>query len=155
MSLQTEFTEILSELTRFQSAIGRVHEGLRSQKEREILGDLLSKISQARTDAESAVPAAIQKIHEVAADIQKRAEEQKRKLEELQKQIEQRKAKAAQPPAPPPAKPEVQLDPNLGAQLARELMQHVAAPASAAANKPTQVIKEIWEDWNWENYGKN
>jgi polyhydroxyalkanoate synthesis regulator phasin len=154
MSLQTEFTEILGELTKFQSAIGRVHQGLRSTKEREILGDLLSKITQARSDAETAVPVAIQKIRDVAQDVQKRAEEQQKKLAELQQQIEERKKNPPQPPAPP-AKPEIQFDPNLGAKLCQELMQRVAPASSATDEKPTQVIKEIWEDWNWDNYGKN
>jgi polyhydroxyalkanoate synthesis regulator phasin len=154
MSLETEFSAILGELTKFQSAIGRMHHGLHAQKEKEILGDLLSKIDQARTEAETAVPAAIQKIRDVAQDVQARAQEQQKKLADLQKQIEERKKNPPKPPAPP-AKPEVQFDPNLGAQLAQELMQRVAPAQAAPTEKPTQVIKEIWEDWNWENYGKN
>jgi DNA-binding protein H-NS len=150
MSLQNEFTEIMSELSKFQSALGRVHSGLKATKEKEMLGELLGKIEEARVEAQSAVPAAIQRIHEVAKDVQKRAEEHKRKLVELQKQIEERKNNPPQPAAPPP-KPEVQFDPNLGMQLSRELLQHVAPPVAATSTeKPTQVIKEIWEDWNWE-----
>lgn len=154
MSLATEFSEIMTELSKFQAAIGRVHQDVRSPKEREMLGELIGKISEARTQAETAVPAAISKIHEVAKDVQQRAEEHRRKLIELRQQIEERKKNPPQPPAPPP-KPEVQFDPNLGAQLCRELMQHVAPPATTAAQQGTQVIKEIWEDWNWENFGKN
>lgn len=154
MSLETEFSAILGELTKFQSAIGRVHKGLHAQKEKEILGELLGKIDQARTDAETAVPAAIQKIRDVAQEVQARAEEQQKKLAELQKQIEERKKNPPQPPAPP-AKPEVHFDPNLGAQLAHELIERVAPMQAAPIEKPTQVIKEIWEDWNWDNYGKN
>lgn len=150
MSLQNEFTEIMTELTKFQSALGRVHTGLKSPKEKEMLGELLGKIEEARVEAQSAVPAAIQKIHEVAQDVQQRAEEHKRKLVELQKQIEERKNNPPQPAAPPP-KPEVQFDPNLGMQLSRELLQHITPPAAAiTSERPTQVIKEIWEDWNWE-----
>lgn len=154
MSLANEFSEILTELSKFQSAIGRVHQGVRASKERDMLGELITKIDEARNEAQSAVPAAINKIHEVAKEVQQRAEEHKQKLVELQKQIEERKNNPPKPPAPP-AKPEVHFDPNLGAQLCKELMQHVAPPAAASAQQSTQVIKEIWEDWNWENFGKN
>lgn len=154
MSLATEFSEILNELSRFQSAIGRVHEGVRSQKEREMLGELITKINEARSQAETAVPAAIDKIKQVAQEVQQRAEEQKQKLAELYKQIEERKNNPPKAPPPPP-KPELHFDPNLGAQLSQELIQHVAPPTTGAAPPATQVIKEIWEDWNWDNYGKN
>ena len=63
MSLETEFSEILTELTKFRSAIGRVQAGMRSTQEREVLGDLLGQMDQARVDAESAVPEAIKRIH--------------------------------------------------------------------------------------------
>ena len=131
MSLENEFSELLRELSKFQTALDRVQQGLKSPKEQAILGDLLSQIDQARTDAQSAVPTAIQKIHDVAKDVQQRAEEQRKKLAELQQQIEERKK--APPPTPvKPSKPEVKLEPHLGAKLAAELMQHVK-PVTAAA----------------------
>ncbi len=154
MSLQTEFSEILQELSKFQSAIGRVHEGLRSEKERAILGDILTKIDNARVDAETAVPNAIAKIKEVAQDVQKRAEEQSRKLAELQKQIDERKKNPPKAPAPPKA-PEVKFDPKLGAMLSAELMEHVAPPETVSVQPSRQVIKEIWEDWNWDRHEQN
>jgi DNA repair exonuclease SbcCD ATPase subunit len=154
MSLATEFSEIITELSKFQSTISRVHQGARASKERDMLGELITKIDEARNEAQTAVPNAINKIHQVAKEVQQRAEEHKAKLVELQKQIEERKKNPPQPPAPP-AKPDVQFDPNLGAQLCKELMQHVAPPSAATVQQPTQVIKEIWEDWNWENFGKN
>lgn len=154
MSLQTEFSEILQELTKFQSAIGRVHQGLRSEKEREILGDILTKIDQARVDAETAVPNAMAKIREVAKDVQQRAEEQAKKLAELQKQIDERKKNPPKAPAPP-APPEIKFDPNLGAILSAELMEHVAPPQVDSLEPRPQVIKEIWEDWNWERHARN
>jgi predicted nucleic acid-binding Zn-ribbon protein len=155
MSLEAEFSEILVELSKFQSAIGRVHEGLKSPKEAAILGDLLTQIDKARNEAQTAVPAAIQRISEVAKDVQQRAEEQRKKLAELQQQIEERKKNPPQPPTAPP-KPELKLEPHLGAKLAAELLQHVAPTAAiTSAESSTQVIKEIWEDWNWDNQGAN
>jgi hypothetical protein len=154
MSLETEFSEIMGELTKFQAAIGRVSTGVRSRKEHEMLSELIDKIEEARVQAETAVPAAIKKIYSVASDVQQRAEEQQKKLAELQAQIEERKKNPPQPPAAP-AKPEIKFDPNLGARLSRELMDHVAPPPSAPTERPAQVIKEIWEDWNWDSYGKN
>ena len=155
MSLEAEFSEILVELSKFQSALGRVQQGLKSPKEAEILGDLLKQINQAQSDAQTAVPAAIQRISEVAKDVQQRAEEQRKKLAELQQQIEERKKNPPQPPTAPP-KPELKLEPHLGAKLAAELMQHVApVTANASVESSTQVIKEIWEDWNWDSQGQN
>lgn len=147
MSLETEFTEILGQLSQFQSAIGRVHQTLRAPKEREILGDLIAKIEQARQDAQTAVPAAIRKIHEATRDVEQRAQAQQAKLDVLQKQLEERQKNPPKPPAPP-APPPVKFDPNLGAELCRELLQHLSPPHAAASSPGVQVVKEIWEDWN-------
>jgi hypothetical protein len=118
-------------------------------------GELLERIQQARVDAETSVPAAIDKIRSVAEDLQKRAEEHHKKLGELAKQIEQRKNNPPQAP-PPPAKPEIKFDPNLGATLSAELLAHLAPmPATAVPAAAKQVIKEVWEDWNWDNFAKN
>ena len=154
MSLQNEFSAILQELNKFQSTIGRVHQGLNNEKEQAILGELLTKIETARADAESAVPNAMAKIREVAMDVQKRAEEQAKKLADLQKQIEERKKNPPQAP-PPPAKPEVKFDPALGALLSQELLEHVAPRAVSQLPPQRQVIKEIWEDWNWDHHERN
>ena len=117
-------------------------------------GQLLTRIEQARTEAETAVPNAIAKIREVAQDVQKRAEEQAKKLAELQQQIEERKKNP--PKAPPvPAKPEVKFDPNLGAVLCQELLEHVAPRPTNSSEPQRQVIKEIWEDWNWDSHQRN
>lgn len=154
MSLETEFSEIMQELTKFQSAIGRVYQGLNSEKERNILGDMMAKMDQARVDSEKAVPAAIAKIKEVAQDVQVRAEEQSKKIAELHKQIEERKKNPPKPPAPP-AIPEVKFDPNLGAVLSAELLEHVKPREVDRAEPQRQVIKEIWEDWNWDKHEQN
>jgi hypothetical protein len=155
MSLLDEFSGIMQELTQFQSAIGRAASGLKDPREREMVGELLDRIEQARVDAESAVPAAIERIRSVAEDLQKRAQEHHKKLDELAKQIEERKNNPPKAP-PPPAKPEVKFDPNLGAALSAELIAHLAPPeAVAAPGEAGQVIKDVWEDWNWDSFAKN
>jgi polyhydroxyalkanoate synthesis regulator phasin len=117
MSLESEFSGLIAELSKFQTALDRVQQGLKSPSERAILDDLLEQIHQAHHDAQSAVPAAIQKIHEVVQDVQQRAEEQRQKLAVLQQQIERRKQTPASTPVTP-SKPELKLEPHLGATLA-------------------------------------
>jgi hypothetical protein len=155
MSVEAEFSEIMQELTQFQTAIGRAASGLKNDREREMVSDLLQRIQAARVDAESSVPAAINKIREVAQDVQRQAEEHHKKLNELAQQIEERKNNPPKAPAPPP-KPEVQFDPNLGATLSAELLSHLSPSAALSSSAPPgQIIKEIWEDWNWQGYEKN
>ena len=155
MSLLNEFSEIMQELTQFQTAIGRATAGLKNPREREMVEEMLTRIQQAHVEAESAVPAAINKIRSVAEDLQQRAKEHHEKLSHLAKQIEERKNNPPQT-SPPPDKPEIKFDPNLGAVLSAELLSHLqpATPVASPA-EAKQVIKEIWEDWNWDNFAKN
>lgn len=154
MSLQVEFGAIMQELTKFQNAMGRAQQGLKNPEEREMVGELLTRIEKARADAETAVPNALTKIREVVESVQQRAEEQSKKLAELQKQIEERKKNPPKAPTPPP-KPEVKFDPMLGAMLSKELIAHVTPPVVSSEEPQRQVIKEVWEDWNWDSHERN
>lgn len=149
-----DFNALMADVQKMQQFLAKVQGGLTQPKQKEILGELLDKIDQARADAEKTYPVAVKTIRESAertqrdvAEMQKDVAAHRAKLAELQA------AAAARPPAPKITirRPKTRTLPPLtfepGNLLRKELLQRFAGLAD---RKSKADDREIWEDWNWE-----
>jgi len=151
MSKVLPFNNLMAELTKFQEAVGEIHRGLRNEKHKAILGEVLDRLREEKAEAEATVPATLNKLVQRSEQTQA---ELKSELDRLQKQFAQanshlaaarkKQTEPAQAPQAAPAEPKI--DPHLGEQLRTELLERFAAPDGSAAQR-TAAIKEAWEDW--------
>jgi chaperonin cofactor prefoldin len=149
-----DFNGLMADVQKMQQFLAKVQGGLKEPKQKEVLGELMARIDQARADVETSYPEAVKTIRESAertnqqvAELQKQNDAHRQKLAELQA------AAAAKPPAPKPTvrRPKIRPLPALtfepGNLLRKELLQRFAGLAD---QKSKTDDREIWEDWNWE-----
>ena len=150
MAATVDFQSVMSELTDFQNALGRIHANLTNVKNKEILGDMLDKMSGARTEVEVEYPKAMNLIDETARTVKAESQAELAKLAEERAQREQEQAtiEAAKPKAALSLpKPEAKVDPALGLKLRAELLERFG-PGNDSADVGRNRIREAWQDWD-------
>jgi polyhydroxyalkanoate synthesis regulator phasin len=148
MPAPIDFDALMADLTQFQQTLAEVHASLTRPQEREILGGLLGRIQEARSQVEATYPQALETIRQSAQRTQAEAEAGQARLAAMRQQLQALQEAAAQPPAVPPPKPETPLDPTLGPTLRREVLRRYGDLPTRLPEEPRQHDgKEIWEDW--------
>jgi hypothetical protein len=145
-----DFQSVMAELTVFQNAIGKIQANLKNAKNKEILGDVLAKVQQARSEVEIEYPKAMNLIEENAKSVLAEAEQGLAQMDQKRADYDQKaaafqaaKKQAGQLPAPPEAK----IDPAMGMTLRNELLNRFG-PQTLTENGSSEKIREAWQDWN-------
>ena len=145
------FDEIMADLTKFQFEIGKIHAQLTNPRHKEVLGQALANVEQARGEALVAYPQAMATIRNSAMQSQASAQETLTKVAALQAKFAAMQAgvasvagaavsaKAIKPAAP-------KFDGQLGQRLSSEL---VARITDVKPNADASLLddQEIWQDW--------
>ncbi len=145
MPEKIDFASLMADLTTLQREIGKTHEGLTNSRQKEVLGEALKKVAEARADVEVKYSQAIQAIKSSVAETQAKAKAGLERVSELEEKFA---AMSARPPSKPPEKPTPKLDGQLGCKLSAELLA-TFADRPPLASQLDQEDREIWEDWNW------
>lgn len=150
MAAPIDFQSVMAEVGNLQTAIAKIHGGLKNKKNKEILGDVLDQMTRARADVEIEYPKALAMVQETARRNLAKAQEMRANLEQQKAACEQRQAEiqAAQKKAAEakPAKPEAKVDPALGPKLRIELLQRFSAKVDTTQSE-ARKIREAWQDW--------
>jgi hypothetical protein len=152
------FDEVMTDLTKFQLEIGKIHASLTNPRHKEVLGQALASVEKARQETLVAYPKAVATIRASAQKSQASAKASLAKIAELQQKFAVQasaapvagiaaagagaalSAKAALKPATP------KFDGQLGARLSSELVARIA-DAKPQADASLLDDKEIWQDW--------
>jgi len=160
-----DFNAVMADLSKFQQEVGKIHQQLTSPRQKEVLGEALDRVRQARAEVERTYKPTIQKIEDSARESAAQAEALKAESEQLKQQYEQKvvaqrekkekKKKRRAQAMKAPKVPKVQAGPlslHAAPQLRQELLSRFQSkPANSEPhNKPD---REIWEDWNWDESG--
>ncbi len=137
----------MTDVQKYQNELASLYEKITHPGEKEMMGKLMSKIENARIEAEKVVPETLRQIQDSARCSAAQAKQQLAEIEKRKKQMAAETAAADTVKMPPAAKPkqEVRVDPKLGPTLRLELLQRFAQHADGPARLST--IKEAWEDW--------
>lgn len=161
MSLDIDnFQDLMGQVDNFVAQASAMQASLANQKHRELFDTLFSKIREARAEAETAVPAAInalnQRKEEVKAQLKQLEEEipkRKKERQDLAKKAkevaarreEDKKKLKAKPPKVNLAK--VKMPQGWGDQLKDELLNKFGNLPVAPSSAPRDAA--IWDDWHW------
>jgi hypothetical protein len=160
-----DFNAVMTDLSKFQQEVGKIHQQLTSPRQKEVLGEALDRVRQARAEVERTYKPTIQKIEDSARESAAQAEALKAENEQLKQQYQQkaaaqrakkenkkkRRAQAMKAPKPP----KVQAGPlslHAAPQLRQELLSRFQSKPAQPASR-SKADREIWEDWNWDENG--
>lgn len=161
MSLDVaSFQNLMGQVDNFVAQASEMQAKLVNQKHRELFDNLFAKIREARQEAETAVPNAInalnQKKEEVKQQLQQLREEipkRKKERQELAKKARQVAAKREEDKKKLKAKPpkvnlaKVKMPQGWGDQLKDELLSKFGNLPAAPPSAPRDAA--IWDDWHW------
>ncbi len=148
MAAAVDFQSVMAELSQFQNALGDIHASLKNQKNKEILGDVLDRIREARADVEVEYPKVMDLILSTARQCQDEAQQNLAKIADKKAQIQQKTAALAAAQKALPAKPELpdaKIDPVLGQKLRLDLLERFCPDETDLDGMDR--IREAWEDW--------
>ncbi|MEQ8790295.1 MAG: hypothetical protein RIC55_28625 [Pirellulaceae bacterium] len=156
---------VMSDLATFQQQVGRIHSQLTNPRQKEVLGEALDRVREARAEVQRTYQPTIQQIEDSARrsqsqaqTLQSQAESARRELNQKAEQQKQKKEKRKQRRAAAlkaPKTPKAPANPlalHAAPQLRDELLSRFQAkPAKPDGGETMQ--REIWEDWNWNESG--
>ena len=148
MAAPVDFGSVMADLTVFQEAIGKIQAGLKNKTNKEILGDVLNRLQEARVEAEESFPKAMDLIVSTAQQAKAEAEQTLGQLAQTKAAVEQRTAQLQAAQGAVPAKaapPEQPVDPALGQKLRVELLRQFGP--SDTESDDSGKIREAWQDW--------
>lgn len=161
-----DFDAVMSDLSKFQQEVGKIHASLTNPRQKQVLGEALQRVREARADVERTYKPTIEKIEDSARQSAAQAESLKAQAEQLQQESEkkaaaqrrrkekkkQRRAQALKAPKPPKV-PTGPLALHAAPQLREELLSRFEAKPARPAAGGGKLEREIWEDWNWGEGG--
>src|SRR5262245_44762871 len=135
-------------LDEFQSSMASIHASLSNPKEKEALGELLSRLQDTRKEAEKLVPQLVQDMYKENEKVKAWAEQALPEIEKMQAELEE--MTQAQPPLPEslvtPGAPELPIDPALGQKLRLELLELFGGLGKDELPE-RRDMGEAWRDW--------
>lgn len=150
MAAPVDFPSVMAEFTVFQTALAKIHANLTNVKNKELLGDTLSRLQTARVDVEAKYPAAMSAIEEAEKEVMAKSQQHQAEVAKRQAELGQKKAvldAAKKQGAAIPPMPEAKIDPTLGQKLRLELLQRFGL--QTGDGKPgANRIREAWQDWD-------
>lgn len=147
-----DFNGLMADVQKMQQVLAQIHGSLTQPRQKEVLGELLGKIEQARSDAETAYPNAVKTIRDSAENTVREATQLKAENDAKRAEV----AKLQEQQQPPPPKPTIRrpsvatLPPitvEPGSLLRKEILQRFGG---VIVKKAASDDREIWEDWSWE-----
>ncbi len=153
MPAPIDFGAIVSELANFQSEAAKMCATLKSAKQREVIGDMLTRLQSAKADVERLYPETMDFIEKDARNTIAEAESQQAEAAQLKEKLNtlaagQQAAASAAPKAAP--KPPTPVDPGLGGRLREELLERFGPLANLNVQTLEDNVREVWQDWKWD-----
>lgn len=134
----------------FQAQLGKVHESLSNPEHKKILGEVLSKLQEARAETEKTVPDSVQEMHDAAQQMKADSEYLTARVKQAQQDLEATMQEQAKKPASTPKKGRKPTPRSrsashdvAGDKLRDELLRH----GETGRGHSTSDEHEIWEDW--------
>jgi hypothetical protein len=146
---EADFNQVCNEFRQFRALIDRTLAAPGDAAVKQHLKSVSETLDTAFADLQEAYPKAHAAIDAQLAEVHKTAEETGAKLAGLKQSIAAAQDIGPVDPTasiPPP-------DPQLGQQLRQELLERFGAKVDHA--QPTAPDREIWQDWNWQDWANN
>lgn len=143
------FSSVMADVDQFLSVLANAQVGLPEQRERDLMGVLLSRLQEARQAATEVIPKAMGNLQQCMEQYQVAAEKLKAEIREQQQKLADLEASPpvrvpGSTPPPPPVEPPT-IDPALGQKLREELLAKLFGTTPPVA--PPRPGKDIWQDW--------
>lgn len=145
------FEEFCGDFRQFRAMVGNVLQKASDSPMKQQLADAVKVMDEQFKEALNVYPQARAELQARQEAVVQKLQQQKARLGAMKEQAAQMAAVPPIPKVPAPPK-SVAVDPMLGARLRRELLTRFGRPKTENVN-PT--IREVWEDWDWDHWGKN
>src|SRR5687768_4286011 len=149
---EPDFGQVCNQFREFRAILGQALAAPGDAAVKQRLQSVTASLDQNFADLQTAYPKALASIDAQLAGVNQSAKQTTAKLAGLKDQIAAAEAQAAQTidvlPVPVPA------DPELGQKLRDELLERFGRPA-IAEGAPASAEREIWQDWDWQNWSNN
>lgn len=149
---QPDFNQVCNQFRQFRAILGQALAAPGDAAVKQQLQSVTATLDQNFAQLQTAYPNALAAIDAQLAGVHKSAAKTTSQLSGLKEAITAAEAQAATvADAAPPATP---VDPALGQQLRQELLErfgHTAIHVGAG----TSADREIWQDWNWQDWSNN
>ena len=147
-----DFNQLCNDFRQFRAILGKALTSPDSSGAKQQLESLTTQLDEAFAELHDAYPRANADLDaQIAAT---RASVAKTGTEVAAMKDQLSAAVAAAASAQLPAAPADTIDPELGTRLRSELLERFGIRADQASAEKT-LDKEIWEDWNWQDWSRN
>jgi predicted phage gp36 major capsid-like protein len=149
---QVDFNQVCDEFRQFRGIIDRALAAPGDAAVKQHLQSVSATLDKTFAELQEAYPKAEAAINAQLAGVEQTAQETGAKLAGLKESIA---AAAAQgDPAAGAAPPVAPPDPQLGQQLRKEVLERFG-DRSKAHEPVSTADREIWQDWNWQDWSNN
>jgi hypothetical protein len=149
---QPDFNQVCNQFRQFRAILGQALAAPGDAAVKQQLQSVTATLDRNFAELQTAYPNALAAIDAQLAGVHQSAEKTTAQLSGLKEAIAVAEAQAAKAvdASPPPAA----VDPALGQKLREELLERFGHPVSHEGVPPS-ADREIWQDWNWQDWSNN
>ena len=149
---EPDFGQVCNQFREFRAILGQALAAPGDAAVKQRLRTVTASLDQNFAELQTSYPKALASIDAQLAGAKQSAAQTTAKLAGLKEQIAAAEAQATQAidilPVPTPA------DPDLGQKLREEILERFGRP-SVPEGVPASAEREIWQDWDWQNWSNN